>query len=108
MATTLGWGLIGCGDVAAKKSGPAIRQSSVARLVTVMRRDAARARAFAEAHGVPRWTTRAEEVYEDRDVDIVYVATPPSSHRQYVVAAAEAGKHVLVEKPMGLSAAEDR
>jgi hypothetical protein len=49
-----------------------------------MRRDAAKARDYAERHGVPRWTTDADEVMLADDVDAVYVATPPSSHAEYV------------------------
>lgn len=104
----LGWGIIGCGDVVQKKSGPSILQAGGSRIVAIMRRDAAKGRPFAEAHGIALCTDNAEEILRHPEVNIVYVATPPASHKQYVVAAAEAGKHVLVEKPMGLSAAEDR
>jgi len=107
MAESVGWGIVGCGDVVFKKSGPSILQAGGSRIVGVMRRDAAKARPFAEANGISLCTDDAEEVIQHPDVGIVYVATPPSSHRQYVLAAARAGKHVLVEKPMGLSAAED-
>ncbi|HOI53818.1 MAG TPA: Gfo/Idh/MocA family oxidoreductase [Phycisphaerae bacterium] len=105
---SLHWGIIGCGDVVMKKSGPSILQAGGSRIVAVMRREAAKACPFAEAHGIALCTDDAAAVLNHPEVDIVYVATPPSSHRQYVVAAAEAGKHVLVEKPMGLSATEDR
>lgn len=107
MAGMLGWGIIGCGDVVEKKSGPSILQAGGSRIVGVMRRDAAKARPFAEAHGIALRTADAEEILRHPEVDIVYVATPPASHKEYVLAAAAAGKHVLVEKPMGLSAAED-
>lgn len=107
MADTLGWGIIGCGDVVERKSGPSILQAGGSRIVGVMRRNAAKARSFAEAHGIGLCTDKAARIIEHTDVDIVYVATPPSSHKDYVLTAAQAGKHVLVEKPMGLSAAED-
>ncbi len=104
----LGWGVIGCGDVVEKKSGPSILTTGGSRIVAVMRRNAEKARPFAEANGIELCTDKAEEVLNDPQVEIVYVATPPAQHKQYVLAAAQAGKHVLVEKPMGLSAAEDR
>lgn len=107
MADPLGWGIIGCGDVVEKKSGPSILGTGDSRIVGVMRRDAAKAQPFAEANGIALCTDDAAAIIDHPDVAIVYVATPPSSHRQYVVAAARAGKHVLVEKPMGRSAAED-
>jgi len=71
-----------------------------------MRRDAERARDFAERHGVGRWSTDAQAVIDDPEVTAVYVATPTATHAQYAIAAARAGKHVLVEKPMAMSAAE--
>ena len=108
MSGTLGWGIIGCGDVVERKSGPSIEQAGRSRIVAVMRRDGEQARAFAERHGVPEWTAEAEEVLSHPDVDIVYVAPPPSSHEEYVLAAARRGKPVLVEKPMGLNAGQAR
>ena len=77
-------------------------------MTMVMRRDGAAAGDFARRHAVPEWTDEAGAVMGSGNVDIVYVATPPASHLQYVRAAAAAGKHVLVEKPMALNAAEAR
>ena len=106
--TELRWGVVGCGDVVEHKSGPAIAVAQRSRMVVAMRRDAAAARDFARRHGVASWTDDAQQVIAGDAVDLVYVATPPSSHLHYVRAAAAAGKHVLVEKPMALSAAEGR
>lgn len=108
MPETLNWGIIGCGDVVERKSGPAIEQAGRSRIAAVMRRDADGARDFAARHGVPLGTADAREVAARDGVQIVYVATPPGSHLEYVLMAAAAGKHVLVEKPMGLSADEAR
>lgn len=108
MGEMLNWGVVGCGDVVFKKSGPSILQADRSRIAAVMRRDADKARSFAEAHNIPLCTDDADEVIGHPEVDVVYVATPPSSHKPYVLAAAAAGKHVLVEKPMGMSAEEDR
>ena len=107
-AAGLGWGVVGCGDVVEHKSGPAIGHAPRSDMVLVMRRDGAAAHHFARRHGVARWTGAAQQVIDDDAVDIVYVATPPSSHLEYVLAAAAAGKHVLVEKPMAMNAAEGR
>jgi len=100
------WGLIGCGDVAEHKSGPAFQQASGSALVAVMRRDAGRAADFAARHGVPRWYSDAQELVNDPEVDAVSVATPPSSHREIALLACAAGKPTLVEKPMALNHAE--
>ena len=107
-AAPLRWGVVGCGDVVEHKSGPSISAAERSRMTMVMRRDGAAAGDFARRHAVPEWTDDAGAVIGSGSVDIVYVATPPASHLQYVRAAAAAGKHVLVEKPMALNAAEAR
>ena len=88
------------------KSGPGFQKAEGSTLVAVMRRDAARAKDYAGRHDVPRWYSDAGALIADREVDAVYVATPPSSHKEFVLKVARAGKPVLVEKPMALSADE--
>ena len=101
MATrTIRWGMIGCGDVTEVKSGPGFQKARGSALVACMRRDAAKAEDYARRHGVPRFYDDAARLIADPEVDAVYVATPPASHRQYTLMAAEAGKPVYVEKPM--------
>jgi predicted dehydrogenase len=94
------WGIIGCGNVTEVKSGPALQQVDGSRLVAVMRRNGALAQDYARRHGVPRWYDDAAALIHDPEVDAVYVATPPASHREYTLLAAAAGKPVYVEKPM--------
>lgn len=101
--TTINWGIIGCGDVTEKKSGPAFNKVSNSKLVAVMRRDAAKAADYAKRHGVPRWYSNASELINDPKVNAIYIATPPDSHEQYTLEAIKAGKSVYVEKPMTLS-----
>ena len=102
----LRWGIIGSGDVAEFKGGPALQNAPESILVASMRRDAAAAASFAERMGVPRFYTSVDELLADPEVDAVYVATPVYLHREQTLAAARAGKHVLVEKPMGLTSSE--
>src|SRR5258708_37739778 len=73
------WGILGCGDVTEKKSGPALQKAAGSSLVAGMRRQAVRARDYAERHGVNRWYSHADELIADREADAVYVATPPKS-----------------------------
>lgn len=94
------WGIIGAGDVCEVKSGPAFQKIEHSRLVAVMRRNAEKARDFAERHRVPKWYQDAAALIRDPEIDAIYVATPPDSHMQYTLMAAEAGKPVYVEKPM--------
>lgn len=100
------WGIIGCGDVTEKKSGPAFNKVEGSQLVAVMRRDAEKAEDYAKRHKVPRWYTDAQELINDEEVNAIYIATPPSSHAQYAIAAMQAGKPVYVEKPMASTYAE--
>jgi predicted dehydrogenase len=73
--------------------------------MAVARARADRAAEFAQRHGARRWYADWREVLGDRDVDAVYLATPVRLHAEQAVAAAEAGKHVLCEKPMALDVA---
>ncbi|GAA2727770.1 Gfo/Idh/MocA family protein [Cellulomonas aerilata] len=105
-AETVRWGIIGVGDVTERKSGPGFQQADGSRLVAVMRRDGAKAADYARRHGVPRWYDDADALVADPDVDAVYIATPPDSHRDLTLRVAAAGKPVYVEKPMARTAAE--
>ena len=103
---TIHWGIIGCGDVTEVKSGPALQKAEHSELVAVMRRNGALAQDYAKRHGVPKWYDDAAALIHDPDVDAIYIATPPSSHKEYALMSAAAGKPVYVEKPMALNAAE--
>jgi predicted dehydrogenase len=103
--TIISWGIIGCGDVTEKKSGPAFNKAGNSRLVAVMRRDADKAADYAKRHGVPRWYSNAQELINDPEINAVYVATPPKFHEEYMLQALEAGKFVYVEKPVTINTA---
>jgi len=103
---TIRWGIIGCGNVTEVKSGPGFQKANDSQLVAVMRRNGALAKDYAERHGVPKWYADANALINDPDVDAVYIATPPSSHKEHTLAVARAGKPVYVEKPMARSYAE--
>jgi predicted dehydrogenase len=94
------WGIIGCGNVTEKKSGPAFSKVKNSKLVAVMRRNRDLAKDYAQRHNVPKWTNDASELINDSDVNAVYIATPPSTHAKYAIEAMRAGKPVYVEKPM--------
>src|SRR6266446_5307641 len=103
---TIRWGIIGCGDVTEVKSGPGFQKSNHSALVAVMRRQGELARDYAQRHEVARWYDNAAALINDSEVDAVYIATPPSSHKEYTLMTAAAGKPVYVEKPMALNFAE--
>ena len=100
------WGIIGCGNVTEKKSGPAFNKIDGSRLVAVMRRDASKAEDYARRHGVPKFYADASLLINDADVNAVYIATPPDTHAKYAIEAMKAGKAVYVEKPMARTIAE--
>ena len=100
------WGIIGCGNVTEVKSGPAFSKIENSELVAVMRRNGAKAKDYAERHGVSKWYDNAKALIHDPDVDAVYIATPPDSHAAYTLQVAAAGKPVYVEKPMALNNAQ--
>lgn len=104
---TIRWGMIGCGEVARMKSGPALYGARNSTLVAVCDRNPERAAEFASTHGSGVRAERdADALIRAADVDAVYVATRTDSHKDYVLRCAAAGKPVLVEKPMGMSHAE--
>ena len=106
MMNKIKWGIIGCGDVTELKSGPAFNKVNNSELVAVMRRDTTKAADYAERHHVPKWYDDADKLINDPCVNAIYIATPPSTHKYYTIAALNAGKPVYVEKPMSLDTAE--
>jgi 1,5-anhydro-D-fructose reductase (1,5-anhydro-D-mannitol-forming) len=108
MLNEVRWGIIGCGDVTEKKSGPAFNKVPGSSLAAVMRRDAAKAEDYARRHGVPLWFADADALIHSPEVNAVYIATPPGSHCELALKAAAAGKPCYVEKPMARNAEECR
>lgn len=106
--STINWGIIGCGDVTEKKSGPAFNKITGSHLVAVMRRDAEKAADYARRHDVGAWYSNADELMDDKSINAVYIATPPSSHMDYAITALNKGFNVYVEKPVTRNAAEAR
>lgn len=100
------FGIIGCGDVTEKKSGPAFSKIQGSRLKTVMRRDEEKLKDYARRHNVEHHTTDYRELLDDPEIHAVYIATPPHKHCFYTLEAAKRGKAVYVEKPMALSVEE--
>ena len=99
------WGLIGCGDISEKRVAPALRDAPGSALVAVARAQADKAADFAARHGASRSYADWRDLVRDEGLDAVYVATPVRLHAEQAVAAAEAGKHVLCEKPMAIDPA---
>ena len=103
---SIGWAIISAGDYADTRGAPAINQAEGADLVAVSSRDQDRADAFAEKHGAKTAYSSVEDVLSDSRVDAVYITSPNHLHALHTTMAANAGKHVLVEKPMSLTVPE--
>ena len=105
MADRLRWGIIGTGEIAVTFT-QGVANSRTGTLLGVGSRTHERAEAFGSAHGIPRRYGSYEELLADPEIDAVYVATPHPVHVEWAIRAAEAGKHLLVEKPIGINHAE--
>jgi len=105
MTKKLGWGILSTGRIAGIFAQGLARAEN-GRLVAVGSRTLASAQKFAAANGNPRAHGSYEALLADPEVEAVYIAVPHPQHTEWAIKAAEAGKHILCEKPMGLNYAE--
>lgn len=103
---TVRWGVLGAGMIARNAMLPAIASASGATLHAVASRDLGRTRSVCASFGVPVAHATYESLLADDSVDAVYVALANDAHAPLAIAALEAGKHVLCEKPLALSVFE--
>jgi xylose dehydrogenase (NAD/NADP) len=103
--TGLKWGLLSTARIN-RRLIPAIRAAERAELVAVASRSQERAEAHAAEWGISRAHGSYASLLDDPDVDVIYISLPNSLHAEWAVRAAEAGKHVLCEKPLTVSVAE--
>jgi predicted dehydrogenase/aryl-alcohol dehydrogenase-like predicted oxidoreductase len=101
----LRWGILGPGRIAGRFAAD-LPNSRTGTLAAVASRDLGRAKAFAEQHGADRAYGGYDELLADDSVDAVYVATPHPQHAQWAIRTAEAGKHLLCEKPLTVNHAQ--
>jgi len=101
--TVLRVGIVGCGYATTDRHLPALGRIAEAEVVAIADMDEAATRRVAAEWGVPRSYATVDELVADDGVDVVAVCTPPAHHAEAAVAALDAGKHVLVEKPLAAS-----
>jgi predicted dehydrogenase len=94
------WGIIGCGNVTEVKSGPAYQKTEGFTIEAVMRRDAAKAADYAKRHGIAKHYSNADDLINDPEIDAIYIATPPDTHKYYGLKVAASGKPCCIEKPL--------
>ena len=97
----LRWGIIGTGAIAHKFARGVLR-SETGEIAAVASRTETKARAFAQSYGIPQAHDSYDALLDDPTVDVVYIATPHPQHREWTLRAAQARKHILCEKPLGL------
>ena len=102
----INWGLIGCGDISKRRVAPALRDLDNCNLVSVNRSQYELAESFAKEFDAKKWYKTWQELIRDNKIDAVYISTPVHLHAEMTIAAAEAGKHVLCEKPMAMNVNE--
>ena len=103
----LNWGVLGAANIN-RSVVPAIQASETGRVAAIASRDAGKAEAAAREYGIPTFYGSYEELLRDPGIDAVYIPLPNHLHMEWTIRAAEAGKHVLCEKPIALNAAEAR
>jgi predicted dehydrogenase len=99
-------GVLSTADIARKKVIPGMRRATRVDVVAIASRDEDQARAVADRLDIPRAYGSYEALLADPDIDAVYIPLPNHLHAEWTIAAASAGKHVLCEKPLSLTAAE--
>ena len=105
MAKHLRWGIIGTGGIA-HRFAQGVQHSKTGELIAVGSRRQETADAFAKEFGVPHRHASYEALLADEDVDAIYVSTPHPMHAEWAIKSAEAGKHILCEKPLAINHAE--
>ncbi|NCB00802.1 MAG: Gfo/Idh/MocA family oxidoreductase [Spirochaetia bacterium] len=102
----INWGIIGCGNVTEVKSGPGLYKSENSNLKGVFNRNIDKAISYVNRHGLEKVYKSVQEMLADDELDVIYIATPPNSHKEYAIATLKAGKIPYIEKPVALSLEE--
>ncbi|HEX6336112.1 MAG TPA: Gfo/Idh/MocA family oxidoreductase [Jiangellaceae bacterium] len=106
MTDRVRWGVLGVAAIATKKVIPAMQQAGNLEIAAIASRDAGRAARAASELGIPKHYCAYQELLDDPDIEAVYIPLPNNLHAEWTIRAAKAGKHVLCEKPLAMSASE--
>jgi len=102
----LRWGVLSTAWIAREKWIPGVLRADRCRLAAIGSRDLERAHAVARRFAIPRVHGSYEALLADPEIDAVYIPLPNHLHLEWAIAAARAGKHVLCEKPLAMTAAD--
>lgn len=106
MKNTINWGILSTAKIAREKVIPAIHKSINSKVLAIASRDISQAISVASLLNIERAYGSYEELLEDKDIDAIYIPLPNQMHVEWAIKCLEAGKHVLCEKPIGISSAE--
>ena len=106
MSKKIRWGVLSTAAIGLKKVIPAMQQGKLTTIAAIASRGLTKAKEAAAAHGIPKAYGSYEELLADPDIDAIYNPLPNHLHVPWTIKAAEAGKHVLCEKPISLTVAE--
>ncbi|WP_418039368.1 Gfo/Idh/MocA family protein [Paenibacillus xylanilyticus] len=104
----LRWGILGSASIAKGSVIPGLQQSELNEVAAIASRDEEKAKQTADQLGIPQAYASYEALLEDDSIDAVYIPLPNHLHREWTIRAAEAGKHILCEKPLALTEQEAR
>jgi predicted dehydrogenase len=106
MTDKIRWGVLGAANIAVKKVIPAMQKGKFCEITAIASRSLEKAKQAADALNVPKFYGSYEELLADSEIDAIYNPLPNNLHVEWTTKAAAAGKHVLCEKPIALTAAE--
>src|SRR6185369_5171081 len=106
MANKVRWGVLCAAKIAVKKVIPGMQKGQLCEVAAIASRDRGKAEEAARTLGIPKAYGSYEELLADPDIDAIYNPLPNQMHVPWTVKAAEAGKHVLCEKPISITVAE--
>src|SRR5439155_17638442 len=98
------WGILGAGFISTRAIIPALQQVPSARLLALASRSAERAQSIATQFDIQQTYTDYQSLLDDPDINAVYIALPNHLHHSWCILAAQAGKHILCEKPLAVTA----
>ena len=106
MKKIIRWGMVGTGDVTEVKSGPGFYKAKNSALYAVTNRTFEKAADYARRHNVEKVYVNIDQMIADKNIDAIYIATPPASHKEYAIKCAEAKIPCYIEKPITMTYAE--
>ncbi|MDR9854647.1 Gfo/Idh/MocA family oxidoreductase [Paenibacillus sp. VCA1] len=102
----LKWGILGCAGIAKGSVIPGVQNSSLNEVYAIASRELDKAKKTAEERNIPVAYGSYKELLQDPSIDVVYIPLPNHLHKEWTIRAAQAGKHILCEKPLALNEAE--